>query len=364
MNIQNFSMIPAAYLNPTAYGDLAGLNKWVWITGHVFADMKFMTIFSMLFGAGIVLFTEKALEKRGKSAGLHYRRTFWLLIIGLAHAHIIWSGDILVPYALCALLVFLFRKMKPKPLLIFGLILILIHTIIYSFFGMTLSFWPEESIQQTMLGWVPGQEAITAEINAITGPWAEQIAHTSNQAIFFETGVFFMIFIWRAGGLMLVGMALYKWGVLSAKRSTKFYRNGWLISWIAGLPLVIYGITWNFNNNWELSSMFIGSQYNYIGSLGVSFGFICMIMLIVKSSAFNWIKDRLAAVGQMALTNYLMQSIIGTMIFFGIGLSLYGTIDRTGQLLIVFAIWIAQVLWSKPCSTGLFLDHLSGYGVP
>jgi uncharacterized protein len=121
MNIQSFAMIEAAYFNPTAYGDLTGLNKWVWILSHMLADQKFMTIFSMLFGAGIILFTTRA-EAKGRSAlKLHYRRTFWLLVIGLLHAYLLWTGDILVPYALCALVVVLFRKWSPTMLAIVGL---------------------------------------------------------------------------------------------------------------------------------------------------------------------------------------------------------------------------------------------------
>ncbi|MFH1754581.1 MAG: hypothetical protein ABIA59_02650 [Candidatus Latescibacterota bacterium] len=109
MNIQSFSMIEAAYLNPSSYGDLTGLNKWVSIVSHIFADQKFMTIFSILFGAGIVLMTSKAEATGRKSAGLHYRRTFWLLVIGAMHAYLLWHGDILVLYALCSLGVFWFR---------------------------------------------------------------------------------------------------------------------------------------------------------------------------------------------------------------------------------------------------------------
>lgn len=69
-------MIGAAYINPTAYGDLTGMNKWVWVLSHVFADQKFMTIFSILYGAGIVLITKKAESKERLAVGLHYRRTF------------------------------------------------------------------------------------------------------------------------------------------------------------------------------------------------------------------------------------------------------------------------------------------------
>ena len=105
MNVQAFAMPQAAYFNPTAYGDLEGANLYVWLAGRMLADQKFMTIFSMLFGAGIVLMAGRA-EARGGSAGrVHYRRMGWLLVIGLLHAHLLWYGDILFIYAVCGMVV-------------------------------------------------------------------------------------------------------------------------------------------------------------------------------------------------------------------------------------------------------------------
>lgn len=95
MNIQEFSMISQAYFNPTAYGDLKGSNWLVWLYSHLFADMKFISIFSLLFGAGVLLFTDKAEAKGSKSAGIHYRRTLWLLLFGLLHGYFLRSGGIL-----------------------------------------------------------------------------------------------------------------------------------------------------------------------------------------------------------------------------------------------------------------------------
>ena len=94
MNIQSFAMPEAAYLNPTAYGDLEGANLYAWLAGRMLADQKFMAIFSMLFGAGIVLMAERA-EARGGAGPVHYRRMGWLLVIGMLHAHLLWFGDIL-----------------------------------------------------------------------------------------------------------------------------------------------------------------------------------------------------------------------------------------------------------------------------
>lgn len=113
MNIQSFSMISAAYLNPTAYGDLTGLNRVVWTLSHLFADLKFISIFSMLFGAGIVLFARR-LEAKGLRAGpVHYRRAIWLLLIGLAHGFLLWYGDILAIYGLVGLIVYLMWRRSP-----------------------------------------------------------------------------------------------------------------------------------------------------------------------------------------------------------------------------------------------------------
>ena len=126
MNIQYFSMIMSAYINPTAYGDFTGVNRWIWILSHLFADQKFMSLFSLLFGAGVLLFTDRLASKGNTSLGLHYRRTFWLFLIGIAHAYLLWYGDILVPYAICAIIVVLFRKLSPNLLSLIGVLLLLI----------------------------------------------------------------------------------------------------------------------------------------------------------------------------------------------------------------------------------------------
>ena len=114
MNIQMFSMPEAAYLNPTAWGDLTGINLVTWFVSHLLTDTKFISIFSMLFGAGVCLFTDRTEARGGRAARLHYRRMFWLLVFGLIHAYLLWVGDILVPYALCGCLVFLLWKARPR----------------------------------------------------------------------------------------------------------------------------------------------------------------------------------------------------------------------------------------------------------
>ena len=124
MNIQSFSMIYAAYFNPTAYGDLSGVHRWIWILSHLLADQKFMAIFSMLFGAGIILMAGRA-EASGRSAkALHFRRMLLLIAFGAMHAYLLWHGDVLVIYGMSGLVVYLFRRRSPRTLLILGIVLL------------------------------------------------------------------------------------------------------------------------------------------------------------------------------------------------------------------------------------------------
>jgi uncharacterized protein len=348
MNIQSFAMPSAAYNNPLAFGDLTGLNKMTWILSHLFADQKFMSIFSILFGAGIILITEKKELLTGSSLKLHYTRNLILLLIGLLHAHLIWYGDILVAYALCSFLVYPFRKLSPKKLLITGLLILSVPSFLNGFFQFSLPYMPASELQDLRLDWAPTNELIEQEITAFTGSISSQIKINSQQALFLETFVFLIQFLWRAGGLMLVGMALFRWGVLSAERSRSFYLKSAFYSLIIGFPIVIYGIYMNFTMNWDFQySMFTGSQFNYWGSLFVAYGYISLIMVFAQSDNYYTMKKRLASIGQMALTNYILHSFIGVLIFFGIGFGSFGKIDRSLQILIVGIIWIFQYLTSE-----------------
>jgi len=348
MNIQSFSMPEAAYFNPTAYGDLMGINKWIWILGHMLADQKFMTLFSMMFGAGIVLFTTRAEAKGRRVLKLHYRRTFWLLVIGLLHAYLLWSGDILVPYALCALVVVLFRKWSPTVLAVVGLVVIAISSLIYLFFHISVPFMPPEGYDSMLQSWQPSPEVVNHEVTALQGGWLEQMSIRVPASLLMQTFVFLIFFFWRAGGLMLVGMALFKWDVLTGERSKKFYTWLMILGLSLGWILVGTGVVQNFSANWLMDAARFGGgyQFNYWGSLFVSSGYIGLIMLLCKSSAFTPVTNVLGAVGRMALTNYLLQTIICTTIFYGHGFGLFGQVERAQQVLFVIGVWALQLIIS------------------
>lgn len=345
MNIQSFSMIQAAYLNPTAYGDLSGIHGWVWTLSHLLADQKFLSLFSMLFGAGIVLMAERQ-EAQGRSAtGLHYRRTFWLLLIGVAHGVLLWHGDILATYAVCALVAFLFRKVRPLPLMIVGLLAFFVPVALWSFFGWSIRYWPPESLAQTMTFWKPEAARIAEELAAFRGSWLQQMPERLSAAVSHATFVFFTLIGWRAGGLMLLGMALHKWGVITARRTRRFYAALAAAGLAVGLPIIAAGIARNSASGWAFEySMFLGSRWNYVGSLAVALGYVGAVTLVAQASAR--LTRLLAPVGRMAFTNYLAQTLICTLLFYGHGLGLFGRIERGQQILIVLAIWVFQVWFS------------------
>lgn len=352
MNVQAFSMIAAAYLNPTAYGDLDGVNGWVWILSHLFADQKFMSIFSILFGGGVVLLTEKLESAGRRSAGIHYARTLWLILFGLAHAYLFWYGDILVPYGICALLIFLFRRLPPYVLMPVGLAIFAVPTLLSSWAAWSMPMWPPEALDAMRSFWSPDAEAVAAEVSAYRGSWLDQLAYRFPQAVGLQTRAFFFIYAWRVAGLMLMGMALHKWGILAGARSRLFYTGMAAVGLATGLPLAAYGVVRNFAEGWPLEySMFTGSGFNYWGSLLVALAYIGMMMLVCKAPLLAPITWALGAVGRMAFTNYLLQTVICTTVFYGHGLGLYGRVERVGQVLIVVIVWIlvaiASVLWLR-----------------
>ncbi|MCY4662316.1 MAG: DUF418 domain-containing protein [Acidobacteria bacterium] len=346
MNVQSFAMPQAAYFNPTAYGDLEGANLNVWVAVRMLADQKFMTIFSMLFGAGIVLMAGRA-EARGDGRRVHYRRMGWLLVIGLLHAHLLWSGDILFLYAVCGMLVYPLRRLPPGRLIAIGVGLLAVASAYSIGSGLTLPYWPEEAREGfATSAWRPSPEILEAELAAMRGGWLDQQPARSAGALAFET--FFLITwgVWRAGGLMLIGMALFKREVFSARRSPRFYATLIAVAVAVGLPLQAYGIVLDFARGWSLWSFFLGLQFNYWPSIAVSLGYVGLVMLACRTEVLRGLTRPFAAVGQIALTNYLLQTVLCTTFFYGHGLGWFGSVDRVGQIGVVAAVWSVQLIAS------------------
>ena len=351
MNVQAFAMPQAAYFNPTAYGDLEGANLHVWLAGRMLADQKFMTIFSMLFGAGIALMAGRA-AARGGGRRTHYRRMAWLAVIGLLHAHLLWAGDVLFLYAVCGMLVYPLRRQPPGRLLALGAASLAVASAWSVGTGLSLPYWPEEErAALTAELWRPTPELIEAQLAAFRGGWLDQQPVRSAGALAFETLLLITWGLWRAGGLMLIGMALFRLDVFSARRPARFYAALIAVAAAIGLPLTAWGAALDFERGWPLWSFFVGVQFNYWPSIAVSLGYVGLVMLTCRTAALRRFTRPFAAVGRTALTNYLLQTVLCTTVFYGHGLGWFGSVDRLGQMGVAAGVWAVQLavspLWLR-----------------
>ena len=346
MNIQSFAMVGYVYDNPTVYGDLNGANFLVWLLSHLLADQKFLSIFSMLFGAGIVLIWQKAESSGARPTRLHYRRVGWMILFGLLHAYLLWYGDILYTYGMCGLFVYLFRRSSPRTLVLSSLALATIGSLIAIGLGL---FWvPHLSpdIKAELIEeWQPSPQTINEELAAYRGSWIDQMSDRVPSALDIETSEFLRFYGWKASSLMLLGMALFKLGAFHARWSRRQYLSLVGAGLLVGIPMTIFGVVQNFAKNWDVRySFYLGGQYNYWGSYLVALGWTGLIMMWCQGSRASALKERMAAVGRMAFSNYILQTVICTTIFYGHGFGYFGSVPRTGQILIVFAIYAAQLV--------------------
>jgi uncharacterized protein len=164
--------------------------------------------------------------------------------------------------------------------------------------------------------------------------------------VFFEA---FMpiFFIWRVFATMCFGMALFKLGVLSAARSRLFYGTWLMMALVIAVPVILLGVQQSFHYEWDMGkAQYLTSQYNYWASILMAMGWIGLVMLICKAPGLRGVTRPFAAAGRMAFTNYIMQTVICTTIFYGHGFGLYGSLERWQMLLIVFGVWAIELIWS------------------
>jgi uncharacterized protein len=345
MNIQAFAMIFSAYLNPTVYGDLNGINYWTRWFSVVFADQKFITIFSMLFGASIILIVEKAQARGASAASLHYRRMAWLALFGLAHALLIWAGDILFFYAISGMVVFLFRNWQARNLFILSFVLLLLFSGYMLLGGAMIAKFPAEDLAKIMEFWAPSAELIAEQNAGNRAGWLGQWDIRSS--MYMDMLVNFPMMLIRMVATMLIGLGLYKACVLDASRSNKFYLTGMVIGLGIGLPTTMFGLSTIEASGFDMAySIFHGGLFGFWASFFTAFGYICMVQWICRSSENSFFVRWMAPVGQMALSNYIFQSILCGTIFFGWGFGLFGSVERGVQMAVVIAVWAIQIALS------------------
>lgn len=345
VNAAYFSAPWQAAMNP-ASPPLAVTDQtlWSWLVMHVFFEFKCITLFSMLFGASLYMVGgERSDPERG---AVLRRRLTWLLVFGLIHGLLIWYGDILFTYALTGFLVMLARSWKARTLLTTGVVLFASSILFGGILGLLWDFVPAAKVEMMRSEyWALPDAAIAEKIARYQADVISATAANIEGWLEFLKGGLPSLML-RTAGVMMIGMGLFKAGFLSGNAPRRVYLI-MLVLGAASLALIGWQAVLNAQAKFEFVHMQVrGMWANAVLSIFVSLGYASLFVLLVQAGV-RVLTERLAAVGRMAFTNYIAQSLIMTTIFFGgRGFGLWGEVDRVTLWIIVAAIWVLQLIWS------------------
>ena len=347
MNIRAMAGPFSAYMNPTVLFPYEGASRAAYMFTAIVFDLKMMGLFSMLFGAGVLLFAAKPSESLRVVRSLWFRRMFWLLVIGLIHAYLIWDGDILVPYALCGLLLLWWvRRFSARTLFAMAAVWLVIGGGLGLGMGAMFDSMPPEERAEAMAMWAPTPEQVDAQVAALRGSYTDVVAHRASFVVMGQTMYFLLFFFWRVGGMMMLGMALLKAGFLDGRLAASRYALVAAVCTPLGLGLAAMGFNAIELVNFSMPERSAPDLWNYFGSVIASVGYAAAFIYAIKRGLLAGLRRRLAAVGQMAFSNYLTHSILTSIIFLGWGFNLVGRFDYAAQLLVVLAVWLFQLVVS------------------
>ncbi|WP_079726208.1 DUF418 domain-containing protein [Pseudoxanthomonas indica] len=354
MNIEAFvgPMIPALTgLNP----QLTGADRIADALIYIFVQGKFYTLFSLLFGMGFAVMSQRAEARQQPFAGIYLRRTLGLLVIGLIHTLLIWSGDILLTYALLAFVLLAFRGVSSKwlPWLAIGAYLLPMGFVtLFGVLGELASLSPQgaqewnaqmATMASQMAAMEQGQRAAYG-----SGTYLQAVAQRAQDTGFMLSNIMMM-------GPLIFAMYLFgAWFVRSGAiaHPERFPRLYACLRWLA-LPIGLASMLASFviHPTMEFDRMDMGTVFAFcaslLGSLLMAMGYLAWIVRALQSPTWARPLHWLAPAGRMALTNYLLQSIVCTLIFYGYGLGYFEQLSRAWQVPFVLAVFAVQVLLSR-----------------
>lgn len=372
MNITAFALIPQAYDNPLVDGGATGWNLAAYKIINLGFEGTMRGIFSLLFGAGIVLLTER-MEQGGAgsmAADVHFRRMLWMLLAGVIHwALMLWYGEILFNYAICGMLLFALRKLPVKVHLIMAAAL-LVGAAAMSYgqaqsavataaaasaanqakaSGAKLSPEQDKAIeawQKEVSHHNPTAEEIAEQRNWHTGSWWNAVKGQFAMSYEFQWTDAPRWLMFDMIPFMLIGMALLKMGVLGAQKSARTYAIMTVSGYVIGLGLGWRELQMILDSNFDRLGFVAASETYQFSRLAMVIGHLGLLLLVIRSGLCGWLQRAMGAVGQMALTNYLMQTVICTLLFYGFGFGLWSQLERYQLYGVVASIWLIELAWS------------------
>lgn len=370
MNIIGFGLYKA-YFDPTNNGGSTGWSLNVWWMNMLFFEGTMRGMFSMLFGAGILLFTGRATSGTQESVtDTFFRRLLWMILFGVIHCYLLlWDGEILYTYGIVGMFAFSFRHLIPGKLLIGAACILMVSTAfsVADYIdhkeaytqataarakrakGLVLNTKDTEAIAK----WngIEKEEKLTPqqlqdEIKARSKDYWSVVKHKLPVNEYMQTDFLYFINFWDTLAMMLWGMAFFKWGILKAEKSRRFYLLMALFGYGIGITINYFETAHIVDQQFSILSFYRNFVTYQFGRVPTTCGHIALIMLFVQSGILPWLRKALAAVGQMAFSNYIMHSLICNFIFLGYGLSMYGKLQRYELYYIVAGIWLFQLIAS------------------
>lgn len=370
INIVGLAMGITAYINPRLVGGADALNMSLWAFSAVFVEGSMRGLFSLMFGAGIILFTSRAPYPDGavRVADLFYRRSIWLILFGLVHAYaLLMPGDILFLYGVTALFLFPFRILKPARLLLAAAAMIAAMTA-FAAVDEIGGLRTKEAAAEVEARQAAGQQ-LTSEDRQIVKRWqeslernrpaerelrAERLARTGGVQAIYSTNAKWVAWdglahlFWEmldAAAMMLIGMALIKLGVLTGTAPRQLYVRLALLGYAIGIPLRIWLAAERIAADFSPVVTWPWITYQ-IARVAVTLGHVGLFLMLWQMLRSSMIMRALAAAGRMAFSNYIGQTIAANLIFTGIGLGLYGTLNRAPVFAMMIAIFMLQLAFS------------------
>ncbi len=326
---------PAGFLAPPG-----PLSDWLWGMQLVFVDGKFRGLFTLLFGAGMMLFLRSA-ERRGDGAGLLARRLCWLALFGLLHWALLWRGDILLTYAVAGLIALPFLSWPAHKQFALGLSGYLVGAAIVLALASALPLLDPS-------GW----DAIAAEDRAegelevrimATGSYAAWVAHTAGHLEDLVASVLWALF--ETLPLMLIGMSLTQAGLFDRQADPRRQRCWGLALWLAGTAVTALIAASAIRGGISYADSFTASAWVTFPALASSLGLMALLSLW-GGEASGGLARRLADAGRCAFTNYIGCSALGLVVFSGWGLGLFGQLARIELYGVMLAFWAIMLAWS------------------
>lgn len=359
-NITAFGQPTVAYFWPDALPGGATLSdRAVWYFQLVFVDHKFRALFALLFGAGVYLFTERAWA-RGSGRWLQLRRLCWLLVFGAIHYFLIWHGDILGSYAAAGMMALPMLKWSAKRQLKVGIWIYVIGALVLSvgFGGAYLASVNSEfaeRLPEDMRKSIAEAPAATAkgvqESIALYGgdSYLDIVRHMATEEADGFVNALILVPLTETLGIVLIGIALYRMGYFSGGfDERKMRRWGWR-ALLGGLAYTALVAAWPFVSGFSMFRTFFAfNELARVAQLPIALGAAALLVVNAPRLVQTSLGSRFVATGRMAFSNYFGTSILMLLVFHGWALGLHGQLHRLELMLIVFAIWAAMLLWSKP----------------